>query len=290
MADGLNFSISYSGQIAEDHEIDFYDAAQALVGFQRSLALTIHLALNGEIITQAPSLKGASINITPPEEGSWKTTATVICAILGGVYTFGTAPKDTPIGNLARSMYDYMISETLGVHVDYNTTIGQQIDELKSRHPELKKITPEKMDSLAEKCEVAVVNMHRPIAHSQSATQARITTGQGRHEKPLGPPLSFQTYEYVVFTTRSDAPITLAGRVSSYNMNTYKGRIYVEEYQRPIPFELSSNARDAATIGKVTNSLSANAQHNGPSSLTFVAFQDFSRTGRLKKLFIVEIQ
>jgi hypothetical protein len=124
-SDTFQFSISYEGKLADDHELDFYDAAQALVRFQRSLALTMHLALNGEIITQAPALKGAHINIVPPEEGSWKTTATVLCAIMGGIYKAGTAPQNTPIGNLSRSIYDYVISETVGVHVDYNSTIGQ---------------------------------------------------------------------------------------------------------------------------------------------------------------------
>ena len=47
------FTLSYVGSEASHAEIDFYDVARAMLGFQRSLALTVHLVQNGEIITQA---------------------------------------------------------------------------------------------------------------------------------------------------------------------------------------------------------------------------------------------
>ena len=71
----VEFTLSFTGSRAELNQIDFYDVSQALVGFQRSLALTTHLILNGKIITQAPALKGAEIIATPPVAGSWKLPA-----------------------------------------------------------------------------------------------------------------------------------------------------------------------------------------------------------------------
>jgi len=47
------FTLSYEGSSADDHQLDFYDAAQGLISFQRTLALTIHLVVNNEIIIQA---------------------------------------------------------------------------------------------------------------------------------------------------------------------------------------------------------------------------------------------
>ena len=114
----VEVTLSFMGDRADESEIEFYDVAQALIGFQRSLALTTHLILNDEIITQAPSLDGAQILALPPEPGSWKITAAIM--LTGAFYTLGTAPKDTPIGNLISSAYDYVISETLGFHVDYD--------------------------------------------------------------------------------------------------------------------------------------------------------------------------
>jgi len=47
----VEFSLSFEGDRADRHELDFYDAAQAMLGFQRSLAITTHLVLNGKVIT-----------------------------------------------------------------------------------------------------------------------------------------------------------------------------------------------------------------------------------------------
>ena len=60
----------FQGKLAGDGLLESYDAARALVGFQRSLALTAHLMINGEIITHAPSLAGAQILFPALEEGS----------------------------------------------------------------------------------------------------------------------------------------------------------------------------------------------------------------------------
>ncbi|GEM_PF-3603819 len=57
----LEITLSFDGASADDNVLDLYDGAQALVGFQRSLAITTHLIVNGEVITQAPSLKNAQI-------------------------------------------------------------------------------------------------------------------------------------------------------------------------------------------------------------------------------------
>lgn len=121
MNGAVEFRLSFRGNDSDKHQIDLYDVSQALIGFQRSLALTTHLVLNGEIITQAPALKGARIFASPAKEGSWE----IIATILAGIYAIGTAPKDTPIGHIVRSVYDYMVSQSLGVHVDYDKTIGQ---------------------------------------------------------------------------------------------------------------------------------------------------------------------
>jgi hypothetical protein len=53
--------------------------------------------------------------------------------------------------------------------------------------------------------------------------------------------------------------VVLEGSVSSYNINTYDGRIYVDEEQRPIPFELADSARDDDSIAVIASSLARNA-------------------------------
>ena len=86
MSDQIQFSFSFEGGAADDHILDLYDVSQALLGFQRSLALTTHLLLNGQIITQTPFLKGAKIYALPPEPGSWQLKALIVLGATG-LYT-----------------------------------------------------------------------------------------------------------------------------------------------------------------------------------------------------------
>lgn len=107
MSQELEFSLAFSGATADRHLLDMYDAAKAVAGFQRSLALTTHMILHGEVITQAPSLKNAQILVPPFEEGSWKTGAIIVIA--AGAFQVLTAPTDTPLGHLIHSAYSYVV-------------------------------------------------------------------------------------------------------------------------------------------------------------------------------------
>lgn len=171
--DIIEFTFSFGGNEAENHRIDFYDIAKSLEGFQRSLALTTHLLLNNEVITQAPALKKATIYAIPPKAGSWEITA-VIGILFTGIYKLGTLPKDVPLGHIVHSAYDYVLSKSLGVNVDYNKTLGQLYEEGKTG--ELPIIRESQLDSIIEKCSSSIKEMHRPIYKSSTAIDAKISS------------------------------------------------------------------------------------------------------------------
>ena len=68
--------------------------------------------------------------------------------------------------------------------------------------------------------------MHRPIVASETAAVAEIVSMVDRKEEPLQSPLDRKTYEYVQYSQLIEQPYDFVGRVSSYNLNTFKGRIY----------------------------------------------------------------
>ncbi len=287
----LRFTLSFSGNDADRNEIDLYDVSQALVGFQRSLALTTHLVINDQIITQAPSLKGASIYALPPEEGSWKMTA-VLGIAATTLTTIGTAPRDTVIGHLIYSAYDYIINETLGFHVDYEKSLGEQYEELKKEEIEIEGIKQHRLDSLTEKCEKAIKDLHRPIYAKETASKGIIEVNFPRHTYPIGKPLTLSTYEYISFTQTESKTTIIRGRVSSYNSNTFKGRIYVPEEGRPLPFLLVNDAKTEYSVSIIANSLLANTQRSLFSDEGFVfckAFKNTSKSGMIKSYNIVEV-
>lgn len=291
MNEEIKFSLSFSGNNAEESEIDLYDVAQALTGFHRSLALTTHLVLNDQIITQAPSLKGARIFALPSKKGSWELTA-VVAIVASAIYKIGTAPRETPIGHLIYSVYDYIIKETLGFNVDYNKTLGKKYEEIREFESDIPELPQHRLDALAEKCENPLRDIHRPIYAQKTATKAQIYFIGEREKVQIGSDLDIHTFEYVHFTQTSQNMSTVIGRVSSYNSNTFKGRVFLPEEGRPIPFTLYDEAKSEYCTSLVANSLLANTQKSFYAEEGFIsckAFKNTSKNGFLKSISIMSI-
>lgn len=269
--------LKYQGSAAENHELDFYDASRALAGFQRSLALTTHLVVNGEIITQAPSLKNARILLNTPRPGSWE----VVAMVVGGLWATGTASKDTPFGHLLYSVYDYIITQTLGFPVDYNKSLFQSYTEELRR----KDITPSKLDSLSEKVEASIADMHRPVIASKTATRGDLFAGESSDPRiRLGKEMNEITYDYIKQFEISEQSEWIHGVISSYNINTYSGRIFSFEESRPISFEIEDGFRHLPYINSITSSLRNNALDRGKrdGAIELLGRKVTSSTGRLK--------
>lgn len=287
----IEFILTYEGHDSEHHEIDLYDVSQALIGLQRSLALTTHLVLNNEIITQAPSLKGAHIYALPPDEGSWKITVAIVFTAATAAYNLVTAPKDTPLGHIIYSAYDYVVSENLGVHVDYNKTLGQLYEESQLQQQKATQLKQHQLDSLIEKCSTAIRDIHRPIYKTQSAETASILALIKNQARQVGTDFTIQTFEYMATSYSGDTPEFITGRVASYNSNTFKGRIYVPEEGRPVPFELSDNSRADRTVKVIIRSLSTSAlkEYESDGSMLYcLVIKNRSRSGHLKSYLVLE--
>jgi len=290
MQELLRITLSFDGRDADSHRIEFYDVAQALIGFQRSLALTTHLVINDQIITQAPALKGARIFAAPPDAGSWKMTA-VVSMIATGIYQLGTVPKDTVLGHILFSVYDYVVSETLGVPVDFNKSLGQLYKEAKAQKLDVPRISESQADSLVEKCSTAIREMHRPIYKTATAARGTLEGTLVGKSLPVRRSLSMETYEYMQETFVENMPIEVVGRVSSYNSNTFKGRLFAFTEGRPVSFELSKAARSRKSLDLVTSSLRAHAlkDRSGQGLITFRALRATSRSGHLKSYVVLEV-
>jgi hypothetical protein len=241
------FELTFDGAMADRGYLEFYDAARALAGFQRSLALTAHLVINGEIITQAPSATGFELFIPPFLEGSWKSRAKLV---IGSAIAIGSVGKDSPVGQIVTSVYSYALSETMGFPADYNKTLQQQY----KGYLDKKEISETKIDSLCEKIENSVADMHRPIIISKSALRGQVSRSDNDDGMMVGPLMSPITYEYVKQTIHDNDVIDISGYVTSYNVNTYKGRIFSIEEDRPIPFELNESSRGRRNVGIITSS------------------------------------
>jgi hypothetical protein len=278
------FELVFNGGQADRGLLEFYDASHALVGFQRSLALTTHLVLHGEIITQAPAASGFEIFLPAIEAGSWKSRAVIV---FSATVAMTSAGKDSPLGQIVTSVYDAALHSVMGFHVDYEKTLQQQYTEyLRS-----KSITPERIDSLCEKIEASVAEMHRPIVRSGSATRAQVKKC-GLKPVDIGPILSPLTYEYVRQTKKENDDSIISGYVSSYNINTYKGRIFCLKEKRPIPFELEDSAKTKKQISLLTTSQHINGQDRNSLNALIALYGNrlISQNGRTKRFMVHRVE
>ncbi|MFN3312913.1 MAG: hypothetical protein ACK46Q_05555 [Hyphomonas sp.] len=276
--------LRFEGDEADHGVLDFYDAAQALIGFQRSLALTTHFVLNGTVITQAPALKGAQISVQPPSMGSWL----IVASIIGGVGYLGSRPKDTPLGHLVYSVYDYVLMRTMGIHIDYDKSIRQLVEERVQE--DTKHISEGRLDDLSEKCENAIKEMHRPIVNSGTAEAAGFSTVSGSKIVPLKSMLTEETFEALDFERRSVSTKIFEGMVSSYNMNTRTGRLYVKELARTIPFKIADSYLSRSVSTKIARNMTKLADGETHTPIVFEAFENQSRNGRLRSILVVRIR
>lgn len=284
----LTLEFVFKGNDAQAGRLQFYDGSQALVGFERVVSLTNHLLLNAEIITQSPSAKGFEVFLLPPEEGSWKA---VLAVVFATALTVGVASKDSALGYLAVSALDYVIKESLGFEVDFDETLGPQIEKAFEDKIIPQNLGEDRFDSLIEKVEPGLRQCHRPIVFSESATNAQVNWITGSRRGALDGFFDAETYEYIARTIRSSDLQDFVGSVSSYNMNTFRGRIYIESMQRTIPFELSEAARGSKAQALIAGSLYENTVRSGVFSNQVVlrGFRNDSVNGRLKSVYVVEV-
>jgi hypothetical protein len=105
--------------------------------------------------------------------------------------------------------------------------------------------------------------------------------------------LNLESYEYIQETYTSDVPEELSGWITSYNSNTFKGRIYVPDIGRPVAFELAEHARTRRAIAIITSSLSAaalNKRGDPRLMLRIAGLRNSSQKGHLKSFTVLDVR
>ena len=122
----LGLRLGFHGKLAALHRLDLYDSAKAMLGMHRVIAITSHAVMHGEIITQAPRIRGARVDCVAPREGSWTVDAqliglviagsSVLNAVMGTMVGVGAAKRDSVLGWLTFSALDYLIRDWIRIN------------------------------------------------------------------------------------------------------------------------------------------------------------------------------
>ena len=170
--------------------------------------------------------------------------------------------------------------------------LGQLYREHNEKQLEIQKIEQHQVDSLIEKCSTAIKEIHRPIYKTKTAETAKISTTISNETIPLESTFSIDSFHYLSEEFVQELPVIVVGVISSYNSNTFKGRIFISEEGRPVTFELSETCRNQQTIRLVIASLSAYANNDVPSDWSHIyckVWRNMSRSGHLKSYSVVSI-
>ena len=102
--------------------------------------------------------------------------------------------------------------------------------------------------------------MHSPIIASKTAKHANIYYNDGNDDTKSTGSIDKDTFDYMEYSKKDTKDVVVLGRVTSYNVHAFKGRIYLPTEGRPIPFILDQHARMQDNINLIVTSLAASAR------------------------------
>lgn len=263
----ISFRVVYNPRDA-GHFLHAYDAAQALYGMARSLAVTTHYAINGRVIRQAPSLQGATILVSPPREGSFEFLFLVLAdpivqGVAGGV-----------LANYITDITKYAYRKISGLPYSPDTEALQQVLDTH----------PGDIDALCDSIDSDVVRVHRPIENNVNNFHI-----YGGHVQ-IGD-FNRQTFDAAKFRELSRGEEVFVGRVAALNANSDHGRIWIADLGRTIAFQRDREVRRLRDSDRQMLSWSLDQYTNGENGdIALVGKCLRNRSGDVTKIFIHRVE
>jgi hypothetical protein len=259
---------------SREHSLDAYDASQALYGIARSLSIASHYAVNGKVIKQAPSLKGASVRVLPPNAGSFEVIVPVLLM----------AASPDVIATVSQNVFSNFLTDI--IRHSYRRLVGQpsppETDELR----ETLHLRPGDVDAMADAMEEDVNRIHRPIAKS-NADQYNINIF-GNNNKIVV--LNRDTHEFAKTKIPSSHQSNYFGHITSLNTNTMQGRFFVENEERNIGFSFEKGVKPSAAQRKLMASSLNEWVSEMRGFLWLEGYPLKSKSGILKHLFVTSVE
>lgn len=215
----VRMHFKYDGGLSSAGQLEIYDAAVALRGISRALALTTHAFVNAEVRSRGERAVGAKIIVHPPTRGSYDQLATVLLDP-------NNLPATLAVGAAGNALWDFIKvtwSAAVGALAEAETPAGRRMQD---------RIEPV-MGELADVLEPAVRDMHRPIQSDDATTMQLIRPRVGTILT-----LDEETLAYVTAVIEADNRVLVSGNVTRYNILSGYGRFYDDTEERTVPFKI----------------------------------------------------
>jgi hypothetical protein len=264
ISEGRQFSLKlrYVGGTADNHQLQFYDGTTSIHGFAQALQIATHAYVNGEIVSRATALKGATLYVKAPRQGSVLFDVIAIIEKHPGVATLA-----------APFFYDfikYAFCKAAGYFDVYPET--KNLSEWSDRDEPF-------FDDLAETMEGSLQRAHRAIDEGVNVVTL---------ERPRSVLVEFNrsTSQWVNTRDEDKSVEDMTGNVTRYNSITGNGRAFIDKLNRVIPFRLSQDFSDLKR-GYLSWSLHGSTTAL-PKHLLIQARQVKSASDKVKRLILVD--
>lgn len=268
--------ISYTGGLADENSLPAYDGATSIDGISRALHIATHAYVNGEVVSRATALKGASLLLKPAKQGSFLFDVLVLIEANPATSSVAAALSSAPFYDFIKTAFR---RATGFVDAEPETAHLRKLYERKEPPPLMRR--PADLDELAETLEGSLQAAHRPIG--EIGTIDQISIGTPRQEL-----ITFddETKDWV--NTREEAVglEVFQGNVTRYNALSRNGRAFIDQLERVVPVRPDGDF-PITELGFLTWSLHG-SNTGSPNKLTIRARRVSSASGKVKRLLIAD--
>lgn len=247
--------------------LDAYEAARALLGASRALAISTNLFVNDEVISKAPSLKRAKIELRPIRSGILEFPIDILIPTVAGI-------RDSIYAAIFWDYTKYIFSRTL----------GKKEPNIKSEAKSVLDRQGGAVDAAVDRISAAMLEAHRPIG--RGAKHAIFVNGDNNNITIIDS-TSQEFLEHEIFDEKT---INFEGTISSFNANTNIGGIFIPSEERVVRFNanyeeiFTDNSRAA-----IAESLVSYVARN-PKTVRMRGHAIRTRTGDLKRIHAISVR
>ncbi|MBV8972287.1 MAG: hypothetical protein JO290_08345 [Sphingomonadaceae bacterium] len=258
----MTLIFKFQGHEAEQHRLEAYDGLEALAGLARAATLIAHYAATGKIRHRKPYDEKLRFYFEDTRPGSLEAILALV-STPGGTIAAGIATGVA--GNFVYALLARVWKRAVGRERESPLNFD-------GAH-----IGAGDIDALAEAVEPALTRGHQWI---RSSGQQIVISGNNNQVAIF----DSSSKEYLVNEVIAEGYDIQDVSVASLNVNSRRGRVYLADLGRTVPF---TTARDATprTIPTLAEYLSEYADNSGATvNIKFqrVYYQD----GRLKRLIV----
>jgi hypothetical protein len=201
----------------EPNRMELYDGAKTIFGLGRALQITSHYLVTRKVVFQAPAAHAARLYLKPAKRGSYEQ---IIEIVISNKEAIAAAVVVGVTKDILKDFITFVFQGVCGIVTRTSTRIVQEIADQHRAD----------LEALEEALVGPLADAHRAVETNRARTRLKI--------EDRGITLDQDTLDHVRRKVRLPGAKKLEASISSYNINSRKGRLHNKQLGRTIPFRI----------------------------------------------------